>query len=73
MARGESASSVSSGTEVLQISLDGQDPEELAHLVNAVTNTYIEEVANGDQKQPSVTAGVTQEAQRCEVRRVEKT
>ena len=39
-----------SGTEVLQISLDGKDPEELAHLVNAVTNTYIEEVANGDLK-----------------------
>ena len=38
------------GTEVLQISLDGQDPEELARLVNAVTNTYIEEVANGDRK-----------------------
>jgi len=38
------------GTEVLQISLDGQDPEELARLVNAVTNTYIEEVANGDLK-----------------------
>ena len=39
-----------SGTEVLQISLDGKYPEELAHLVNAVTNTYIEEVANGDLK-----------------------
>ena len=39
-----------SGTEVLQISLDGKDPEELARLVNAVTNTYIEEVANGDLK-----------------------
>ena len=38
------------GTEVLQISLDGKDPEELARLVNAVTNTYIEEVANGDLK-----------------------
>ncbi len=38
------------GTEVLQISLDGQDPAELAQVVNAVTNTYIEEVANGDQK-----------------------
>ena len=38
------------GTEVLQISLDGQDPKELASLVNAVTNTYIEEVANGDLK-----------------------
>jgi len=39
-----------SGTEVLQISLDGKDPEELARLVNVVTNTYIEEVANGDMK-----------------------
>jgi len=39
-----------SGTEVLQISLDGKYPEELARLVNAVTNTYIEEVANGDLK-----------------------
>ncbi len=38
------------GTEVLQVSLDGKYPEELARLVNAVTNTYIEEVANGDQK-----------------------
>src|SRR5271157_2483668 len=38
------------GTEVLQISLDGKYPEELARLVNAVTNTYIEEVANGDLK-----------------------
>src|SRR5271157_5727592 len=38
------------GTEVLEISLEGQDPEELARLVNAVTNTYIEEVANGDLK-----------------------
>ena len=38
------------GTEVMQISLDGQDPEELARLVNAVTKTYIEEVANGDLK-----------------------
>src|SRR5271157_2496255 len=38
------------GTEVLQVSLDGKDPEELARLVNAVTNTYIEEVANGDLK-----------------------
>ena len=38
------------GTEVLEISLDGKDPEELARLVNAVTNTYIEEVANGDLK-----------------------
>ena len=39
-----------SGTEVLQISLDGKYPEELARLVNAVTNTYIEEVAYGDLK-----------------------
>src|SRR5271157_2097781 len=39
-----------SGTEVLQISLDGKYPEDLARLVNAVTNTYIEEVANGDLK-----------------------
>ena len=38
------------GTEVLEISLDGQDPEELASLVNAVTKTYIDEVANGDLK-----------------------
>src|SRR5208337_1096302 len=38
------------GTEVLQISLDGKYPEELARLVNAVTNPYIEEVANGDLK-----------------------
>ena len=38
------------GSEVMQISLDGKDPEELARLVNAVTNTYIEEVANGDLK-----------------------
>lgn len=38
------------GTEVMQIFLDGKDPEELARLVNAVTNTYIEEVANGDLK-----------------------
>src|SRR5271157_1384519 len=38
------------GTEVLQISLGGKYPEELARLVNAVTNTYIEEVANGDLK-----------------------
>ena len=38
------------GSEVLQISLDGKYPEELARLVNAVTNTYIEEVANGDLK-----------------------
>ncbi len=38
------------GTEVMQISLDGKNPEELARLVNAVTNTYIEEVANGDLK-----------------------
>jgi len=38
------------GTEVLEISLEGKDPEELARLVNAVTNTYIEEVANGDLK-----------------------
>ncbi|MGO8898234.1 MAG: polysaccharide biosynthesis tyrosine autokinase [Isosphaeraceae bacterium] len=38
------------GTEVLQVSLDGKDPVELARLVNAVTNTYIEEVANGDLK-----------------------
>ncbi len=36
------------GSEVMQISLDGQYPEELASLVNAVTNTYIKEVANGD-------------------------
>ena len=57
------------GTEVLQISLEGQDPEELARLVNAVTNTYIEEVANGDQKRRVTTARVAQEAQRCEVRR----
>ncbi len=35
------------GSEVMQISLDGSDPKELARLVNAVTNTYIEEVANG--------------------------
>jgi polysaccharide biosynthesis transport protein len=38
------------GTEVLQISLDGMDPQELALLVNTVTNTYIEEVADGDRK-----------------------
>ena len=38
------------GSEVLQISLDGKYPEELARLVNAVTNCYIEEVANGDLK-----------------------
>jgi len=38
------------GSEVLQISLDGKSPEELARLVNAVTETYIEEVANGDLK-----------------------
>jgi succinoglycan biosynthesis transport protein ExoP len=38
------------GSEVMQISLDGKYPEELARLVNAVTKTYIEEVANGDLK-----------------------
>ena len=51
------------GSEVLQISLDGKDPEELARLVNAVTKTYIEEVANGDLKKSNATAGVAQEAQ----------
>ena len=38
------------GTEVLQISLEGKDPQELARLVNAVTKTYRDEVADGDQK-----------------------
>ena len=38
------------GSEILQISLDGKYPEDLVRLVNAVTNTYIEEVANGDLK-----------------------
>ena len=37
-------------SEVMHISLDGKYPEELARLVNAVTKTYIEEVANGDLK-----------------------
>ena len=39
-----------SGTEILQISMEGKDPEELARLVNAVMNTYYEEVADNDQK-----------------------
>ncbi len=38
------------GTEVVQISLEGKYPEELAQLVNAVTKTYIEDVANVDLK-----------------------
>ncbi len=38
------------GTEVMQISLDGQEPDELARLVNAITNTYLEDVANLDLK-----------------------
>ena len=59
------------GTQVLQISLDGKYPEELARLVNAVTNTYIEEVANGDLN-TSATARVAQQAQGYEVRGVEK-
>ena len=60
------------GTEVLQISLDGKYPEELARLVNAVTNTYIEEVANGDLKRRVQRRELLKKLSRCEVRGVEK-
>ncbi len=37
-------------SEVMEISLQGDDPAELAGLVNAVTRAYLEEVANEDLK-----------------------
>ncbi len=38
------------GTEVMEISLQGDDPVELAGLVNSVTRAYVEEVANDDRR-----------------------
>ena len=35
------------GSEVMEISLSGSDPEELAGLVNAVKKAYMDEVAGG--------------------------
>ncbi len=38
------------GTELLKISLNGDDPREVAELVNAVKQTYLDTVANQDRK-----------------------
>ena len=37
-----------SGSEVMEIALAGSDPEELAAIVNAVKNAYMDEVVNVD-------------------------
>ena len=39
------------GSEVMEISLSGDDPHELAGIVNAVKKAYMEEVVNVDTKQ----------------------
>jgi polysaccharide biosynthesis transport protein len=39
------------GSEVMEIALSGDDPEELAGIVNAVKKAYIEEVVNVDLKE----------------------
>jgi polysaccharide biosynthesis transport protein len=38
------------GSEVMEISLNGRDPVEVAGIVNAVTTAYMDEVANVDAK-----------------------
>jgi capsular exopolysaccharide synthesis family protein len=38
------------GSELMEISLSGEDPEEIARLVNAVKQAYIDEVVNVDVK-----------------------
>jgi len=39
------------GSELLQLSLEGNDPQELAKLVNSVARAYIDEVVNKDLRQ----------------------
>jgi polysaccharide biosynthesis transport protein len=39
-----------SGSEIMEIALSGKDPQELAGLVNAIKEAYVEEVVNVDKK-----------------------
>ena len=52
-----------SGSEVMEISLSGDNPEELAGIVNAVKKAYMEEVVNVDLKRRTEAARQAQEAQ----------
>ena len=45
----EKLATTSPAMEFLQIALSGENPRELAQLVNAVTNAYLEEVVNDEQ------------------------
>ena len=49
-------------SELMEISLSGDNPKELAEVVNAVDDAYMDEVVNKETEAAERTAGYAQEA-----------